>query len=170
MKLKRLRVLMLSIGISLIFLSVVAARFRMSVSGNVYPQEYRTRSYPVTGDATLSISTWGNGSINFYVLDFEDSLNFIKTRDIGDVEPVLSLLNVSLYQGFLGVMPTGLYCFVVEAAMNTTVSFDVDMERTMPQWGFFFPGMLSITTVTGISVCEIIYDYVSEDSKSLLKK
>jgi hypothetical protein len=128
----------------------------MSLGGTAEPQEYRTAFYSITGNIYIDINVSHNGSINFYLLNYEDAVELVKTMSLDTANPVLSIMNVTIYQGYLGLIPTGLYAFVVETAMNITAGFDIDMIRVLPQWGIFLPGAILLIAGLGFTISEII--------------
>jgi hypothetical protein len=164
---KRLRITLLGIGIALLIFSVLPATQIMSLGGTAEPQEYRTAFYTITGDIYIDINVSHNGSINFYLLNYEDAVELVKTMNLDTANPVLSIMNVTIYQNYLGLIPTGLYAFVVETAMNTTAGFDIDMIRVLPQWGIFLPGIIFLLPELGFTISKISHKVLKTPTNSL---
>jgi hypothetical protein len=157
------------IGIALLIFSFLPATQIMSLSGTVEPQEYRTAFYSITGDVYIDINVSHNGFINFYVLCYADAIELVTTVDIGTANPIVSISNITTFQGYLGLVPIGQYAFVVESVANITVGFEVDMIRVLPQWGIFFPGAILFVVGIGFTINEV-FDGIFKTRKLVKKR
>lgn len=141
----------------------------MSLSGTVEPQEYRTAFYSITGDIYIDINVSHNGFINFYVLSYVDAVELIATLNIDTVNPILSIMNTTTFQGYLGLVSIDQYAFVVESVANITVGFEIDMIRVLPQWGIFIPGAILFVAGLGLTINEI-FDRIVKTHVNRFKK
>ncbi|MBD3405637.1 MAG: hypothetical protein GF411_05845 [Candidatus Lokiarchaeota archaeon] len=139
--LKRIKWIILFTSITGLFLSVILPTSGMGDAGRMYPDELRGSLYFVTGDIIVDI-TVTNGSLSFYVFDWQNSLEILESQSLVDVTPVFAKENITTYSGVIEIPSAGFYSFLAMHYGDSSVSFRVDLTRVLPQkyilWPSFF--------------------------------
>ncbi len=144
MELKRLSVLLLSIGISITLVSVFSVNIGMGGGGPLDPGGVQGGLYVFTGAVVVTIEVRDNYPISMYILDWSDTLNFMQSRALDNCSPIVEYHNITSFNGMIDVPAPGVYSLIIESTSNETIYLDIDMYRVFPQGTIFIPG-LSIT-------------------------
>ena len=150
---RRLGHLITLIGVALLILSSVKLSYGGdSISGRIDPNEAKGKIIGVSGTVEYSLTVEIDRMISIYVLDYENTMQFIETRDINNVSKIISIKNVGNCSDAFHLYIPGMYGVFAINAANQTQQFYFEIYRLYPQTGLFVPGMvfLSIGVVTSI--------------------
>jgi len=133
----------------------------MGDAGRIYPDELRGSLYFVAGDVIVDI-TVTNGSLSFYVFDWQNSLVILESQSLAGVTPTFSKENITNYGGIISIPSAGFYSFLAVHYGNSSISFRVDLTRALPQKHILWPSSFIL------GVCIIIALIERKKSKVLV--
>jgi len=142
MELKRLSTLLLSIGISIMLVSITPINVGMGGGGPLDPGGVQGCLLVFTGPIAVTVAVRDNYSIWMYVLDWDDTLNFMQSRVLDNCSPTVEYHNITSFNGMIDVPAPGVYSLIIESTSNETIYLDIDMYHVFPQGNIFIPGLL----------------------------
>jgi hypothetical protein len=147
--LNRISWLLLCVGIAGMVIGITLPSIGMGDAGRIHPDEFRGRVYFAAGDIWVKISVSDGEQLSFYVLDWNSSMELVRTQSLDSTTPAFALENITHYEGTITIPACGFYSFITQNLNNETVSFQVDMTRRLPQHYIFYPavGITSIALI-----------------------
>ncbi|NHI84304.1 MAG: hypothetical protein EAX81_08400 [Candidatus Thorarchaeota archaeon] len=142
----RLSWLLICFGIAGVLIGITIPSFGMGDAGQFDPDELRGRIYFVVGDVNVDITVNEGGPISFYVLDWNNSMELVRTQSLKTIDSIFVLENITHFEGIITIPVSGLYSFISQNMDNESVAFRVDMSRVLPQRHIFYPSVL-VTTI-----------------------
>ncbi len=139
---KRLQWMFALVGIAGIVASLILPFSGGGMAASIGPDyPVRGRMYFLAGDVNVHIAVRQGGPISFYVFDWNDSVEMVRTNSLANVSPIWSRENVTDYEGIIVTPALGLYSFIVRSLTNESGSFRVDISRVLPQSHIFIPSV-----------------------------
>jgi hypothetical protein len=139
---KRLQWLFALVGIAGIVASLILPFSGGGMGASIGPDDpVRGKMYFLAGDVNVHIAVRQGGPISFYVFDWNDSMEMVRTNSLANVSPIWSRENITDYEGVIATPALGLYSFIVRSLTNESGSFHVDISRRLPQSHIFMPSV-----------------------------
>jgi hypothetical protein len=164
MELNRFSVFFLLIGISVTLVSFAPSSIGMGGGGPLDPGGVQGGLYMFTGTVAVTIDVRDSHSISMYVLDWDDTLNFMQNREHGNSSPIIENHNITSYNGVIEVPFPGIYSLIIESEINETIYLDIDMYRVLPQSNIFIPGLVIALTSSMFILLDRVYFFQRKKS------
>lgn len=142
MKAQKPLMLLAALGIIAIVVSAFPISVGAFLEGQMEPHHVKVKMYGFAGDVHYDLEVYNGSSISIYVLDLHDSFEFIRTHELANLTPVVSLENISSQEGVFSLMIPATYSIVALNPSNATITFELFMYRVYPQTGLFLPGCI----------------------------
>ena len=131
------------IGVTLVVLSYVGPTIEhsyMVVSG-LQSGLYRGYMVNVATDFDLRMVSWQDDPFSVYFMDYDNGKQALEDQSIENVTAMISFHNVTSLYAHISIPAPGWYTLLVTPSSNETIShLDVEIDRPVPNPGFFISG------------------------------
>ena len=135
------------IGVTLVVLSYVGPTIEpsyMVVSG-LQSGLYRGYMVNVATDFGVQIASWHDDPFSVYFMDYDNGKQALEDQSIENVTAMRSFHNVTSLYAHISIPAPGWYMLLVTPSSNKTISFlTVEIDRPVPNPGFFLSGLSSL--------------------------
>ncbi len=149
--------LLIVLGAVGIVISAFPVSSGTSFDGSLEPHCVRSKIYGFGGHIHYTLEVDDDYFISIYVLNLEDTFEFIRTHEIGNLTPIISLEDVNSKEGIVPIIVPGLYSIIVINPSNMTITFEMFLNRIYPQVGILIPGGILVSLgIVGLASQKVI--------------
>jgi hypothetical protein len=142
------------IGVSLIIVSLFAwTSYGESV--DVSHGDYEGIMVKTSGSFYVEINT-RDRNFSLFLMTYDEVTAAMRVDTFENASMLLEEHNIASFSGLIHILIPGWYALLVTPQENETISFDIQITKSMPREGFFVPGVFLIGMGTLVQLESIL--------------